>query len=219
MALERLVYHDEHYPTSWVSKEISDCTSKYFSQKGFNEVNADELAKTLQEMIRTGTAGNTIVVFAQDIIPATVAHGPSPDTIIKRYLDAGGRVLWIGDTPFYYQGHFDEKKVEWGVMGEREILDVITRFMWPLHIDITSAGTEWGLKLKWTGYRPVDPLYSNLSQVLAHSLAGAYAHAWLKNFNRDYPYSGFVRLWDYALHDISEHMFKELYSVSIYLLE
>lgn len=219
MVFRRLVYHDAQYPTSWVTKEISELISTYLTQRGFKEVNADNLAKIMYEMIRANAATNTVLVLAQDIVPTTIAHRPSPDTIMRRYLDVGGRVVWIGDVPFYYQGHFDEKTVNWGVIGEHEILKVYTRFTWPLHTDITDDGVRWGLKLEWTGYRPVDPLYSNLTHVLACSMAGTFAHAWFKNFNSDHPNSGFLRMWDYTLHDVSDRMLEELYNVSTYLLE
>ncbi|KPV62441.1 MAG: hypothetical protein AOA66_1336 [Candidatus Bathyarchaeota archaeon BA2] len=215
----RLVYYDPQYPTCWVNKEISKRVCIYFTQRGFKEVNANELAKIMDEVVRAKEAVNTVAVFAQDIAPATIAYGPLPDNLIRRYLDLGGRVVWIGDVPFFYQGHFNEKRESWGFIGERQILGVFTHFTWPLHVDMTANGFKWGLKLKWTGYRPAAPSPSSLTYILASSQGGAYAHAWLKNFNKDYPNSGFLRIWDYALHDISDRMLEELYNVSTHLLE
>lgn len=45
---------------------------------------------------------------------------------------------------------------------------------------------------------------------------GTYANAWFKNFNRNKPFSGFLRLWDCNIKVITSEMLKELYDISIF---
>ncbi len=42
-----------------------------------------------------------------------------------------------------------------------------------------------------------------------------YASAWFKNFNEEYPESGFIRLWDFRLCEITEPMLEELCNVAL----
>ncbi len=151
----KLIYYDIRYPTSWIDKEASKRIREYFVNKGFKDVDASELAKAIDEAVKARRAANTVVIFAQDVALATIVYGPFSDALIRRYLDLGGRVVWMGDTPFYYQGHFDEKIEEWGSIGEQEVLGVFTYPTWPLLVGVTPDGLRWGLKLKWAGYRPV----------------------------------------------------------------
>jgi len=44
---------------------------------------------------------------------------------------------------------------------------------------------------------------------------GFYANAWVKNYNRNYPNSGLIRLWDYSPLKINDSMLNELYQISI----
>jgi hypothetical protein len=43
-----------------------------------------------------------------------------------------------------------------------------------------------------------------------------YASAWFKNFNKNEPNSGFVRIWDFSPRVITDTMKKELYKVTTY---
>ncbi len=40
------------------------------------------------------------------------------------------------------------------------------------------------------------------------------ANSWFKNFDRDKPYSGFYRIWDYSLFTLSNHQFENLYHIA-----
>jgi len=42
------------------------------------------------------------------------------------------------------------------------------------------------------------------------------ASAWLKNFNDDYPESGFLRIWDFEPYEITDAMLQDLYNVSVH---
>ena len=48
---------------------------------------------------------------------------------------------------------------------------------------------------------------------------GTYANAWFKNFNREKPLSGFIRIWDYIPKVITERMLSELHDVVLFGFE
>jgi hypothetical protein len=46
-----------------------------------------------------------------------------------------------------------------------------------------------------------------------------YANAWVENFNKDFPLSGFVRIWDYIIYDLDEKMLEDLFTIATYGLQ
>ena len=105
----------------------------------------------------------SLVVFAQDIAPDTVIEVCNETCLLRRYLDAGGRVVCWGDLPFWYQGKAGQAQEKWYANGPRAILGVQYEnyeFRWaspnqgqkggriwdaPLTIAITPMGREIGL--------------------------------------------------------------------------
>ncbi len=200
-----VVFYDNRYPTVWISAEEAKTCRDYLVSRGFEEMNADEL-KTFMETNGSGT----VVVMAQDVVPDTVAKLCGPDVTIRRYLNRGGRIVWMGEVPFYYQGHADGSWTAWGEQGQENVLGV-GHGTWDIGdlVTITSAGHEWGLKENWTSNRPANA--DNVTAVLASSSGGAAA--WFKNFNSDYPTSGFVRIWD-ADVSLSPSLLADLYAIA-----
>jgi len=179
--MELIVYHDDNYPTSWISREQSGRMVNYLKSKGFLERNAEDLAKWMEKSIDEDTCFKSLVVFSQDVIPQTVCHSPSPSILIRTYLDYGGSVVWIGDVPFYYIGPhpkrrlkplrddalrdtFDVLKDRGGKLVEKRgrrgcfsVLGVV-----PVYIDFPSSkirlseeGKSFGLRSTWYSNRPI----------------------------------------------------------------
>jgi len=110
---------------------------------------------------------DTVVVFAQDVAPDTVFDDIGANALIRQYLDSGGRVVWIGDVPFSYQGKKGAKKVEelqkdayWrDLRGSNiNILSVIPVFVYAPRRAVKIKfirGKLWGLKTKWSSLRPI----------------------------------------------------------------
>ena len=191
-----VVYRDEGYTTSWIShtnaKEIAD----YLKTEKFEVLGAKDIRNWMEEIIIEGTK-NTVVVFAQDVVPDTVfeyivsSHGGGiPDTVfdnigattlIRQYLDRGGRVVWIGDLPFSYQGKSGVKKVEQlqnlnknayrtDLRGSSiNVLSVIPIFSCAPRrsVKITKEGRKMGLKTVWSSIRPITAEKSSISRWVA----------------------------------------------------
>jgi hypothetical protein len=141
----------------------------------------------------------SVVVFAQDNPPTTLladGEGGQP-SLIRRYLDAGGKVVWIGHTPFNIS--FDPQTAElkfptpYTAEAERILgIDANEDSEGVTRVEATAAGRSWGLPAGWWVDEP------NLSpqpgvEVLAADRHG-HATVWVKRFGGP-PGTGFVRLW------------------------
>ncbi|TET19847.1 hypothetical protein E3J74_05110 [Candidatus Bathyarchaeota archaeon] len=347
--MQLIVYYDDDYPTVWVQREISMKITSFLKSKNFVEYNAEDLAKWMEESIKKDTCWQSVVVFSQDVVPDTICHAPEPSSLIREYLDCGGRIIWIGDIPLFYFGpHPSRAKTQyadarlipltplseipfdgvdfakassrvfkdrdgnitiyWGSGACFSILGVM-----PLYLDfpssnvsITKRGESFGLKNPWYSIRPIIIKGSNLRNKKATILATTkplslmatkktifrarvrslrevkergisfpsiidalskflgpivtigsavvsiaaglrgfaaipssvwfaialglfvlafvlwffrwrerFASAWFKNFNNRHPASGFIRLWDFRIHRITDEMLKDLYDVTL----
>jgi hypothetical protein len=152
----KIVYQDETYPTSWISQDKVVKIAQFLSTKGFQGMNAKELAQWMEEHISTDTCAKSVVVFAQDIMPDTIVHESGPYTRVRQYLDSGGRIVWIGDTPLWNQGMPSQQKNEWKFKGPLNVLGVIQLFGFPKSsVKFTQEGRDMHLETRWTGIRPI----------------------------------------------------------------
>lgn len=115
----------------------------------------------MTEAIEKGDAYGKLVVFAQDIIPDTVAEDYYSNTTLREFLDQGGSILWIGDIPAFYLGK--ERKIidqeAWKRGAPVFMLGVVPIFAHSVKgsVHITNLGKKLGLKHGWSGIRPVIP--------------------------------------------------------------
>jgi hypothetical protein len=350
--MELIVYHDEEYPTVWVPREASRKIASFLKSKNFVVNNADDLRDWMKKSIKENKCWQTVLVFSQDVVPDTICHTPSPSALVREYLDCGGRIIWIGDVPFFYYGFRHSRKAQfdipdvalyplipqkedtfegidfakatsgifkdkngklakrWGSGACFSILGVMPLYLdFPsLKVSITKQGKWLGINNPWYSIRPIIVKGSNLGKGKVTILATAkplslisirkkifrarvrtlqeveieerrisfpsiidtlskflgpittiglalssiaaglggfgaipsivwfvvaaalflltlmlwffhwrqrIASAWFKNFNNKYPTSGFVRIWDFKLHDITNDMLNELYNIAL----
>ena len=109
----KIVYYDARYPAAWVQGENATQARDYFVKRSFTEKNAEQLREWMGEVLSAALAYKSLIVFAQDIVPDTVAEVRNETCLIRKYLDAGGRVVWRGDIPFWYQGKATGAKDNW----------------------------------------------------------------------------------------------------------
>ena len=175
-----IVYRDEKYTTSWISHELAEEIANDLKEKEFSVCGAKELGNWMKKAMRREDTKDTVVVFAQDVAPDTVFEdiGTKPlidnmgaTVLIRQYLDFGGRVVWIGDMPFSYQGKDGAKNPEELIKIYKKeypyrtdlrgasvnVLSVIPIFLYAPRrtVEITKKGEEWGLKTVWSSLRPI----------------------------------------------------------------
>jgi len=184
------VYYDSAYPTAWTGgTQVRDT----LSAAGYEVLNAAQLKSWMDARIADGLL--SVVVFGQDIVPDTVAESKSSDTTIRRYLNKGGKIVWYGDIPMYYQGHSDGTRTTWDTSGSSSILGFnAAGGAWDVNqpVTITTDGAVWGLQQTWASVRPA---ISTGLRVLARD-ANNNAAAWVRHYGGKDTFRGFVRFHD-----------------------
>lgn len=207
-ALRRVMFYDPAYRSSWVHNSAE--LARYFSDKGgYVPLSAFQLREWMKVQVAEGAEGS-VCFFTQDVAPDQVAESedawdqsmasqnivsrkrdkPSQSCLLMAYLRAGGRVVWVGDVPFYYLGRRGGEVDNWGLAGQKKVLGLDS--FWDLKAEavLTEAGREWGLTATETAARCVPA--ADVTAVLTQ--AGDYAVSFFKNFKPEIPQSGFLRL-------------------------
>ncbi|MGH7513662.1 MAG: hypothetical protein ACREOQ_12150 [Gemmatimonadales bacterium] len=112
----------------------------------------------------------SVVVFAMDHLWAAVAPAAADTVLCRRYLDAGGKAVWLGTPPLVWP-----KDVHTGDVAYDQVNRPAPQRL--LGVDharsnfdtygcrVTDAGRRWGLSGWWDANRSVDT--SAVSEVLA----------------------------------------------------
>jgi hypothetical protein len=193
---DRAAYWDGRYPQAWggVGEGMRDA----LEAAGYTILDADELKTWMDGHIADGAL--SVVVFCKDVVPDTVAESMSDTCTLRQYLDAGGKIVWYSDWPFYYQGSSDGTMVTWGSAGATSVLG-FNASSGPNdsyeEVVFTDAGIAWGLTQTWESRRPTSPTITENLTPLATISSGSAA-AWVKHYVEGDKYRGFVRIFDQA---------------------
>ena len=191
---ERAAYWDSRYRTSWASEADSIAVRDGLSAAGYTILNADQLKTWMNARIADKKL--SVVVFCRDNAPDTVVETVDPNCTLRKYLDAGGKIVFYADIPFWDIAHADGTWDNPGGSGCADILG-IPGVDWTnstsTQVTLTAAGRAWGLTQTWmsTRWTPADESFT----VLATDAAGNAA-AWVKHYLPGDAARGFVRLWD-----------------------
>ena len=193
-ATQRAVFFDSAYIKS-ASTPDATMLSRYFANRGYQVLDEKALAEFLQA--RIADRAPSVVVFAVDHLTPNVADTAALDrSLFRRYLDAGGKVVWPGIPPALFPR--DPKTgspggladLKWGnatkllgVPHEAAMFD-------PRGVRATPAGKQWGLPTRWRGAWGIDPDKS--ITVLGLDEFGL-ATAWVKRYAGPEG-TGFVRI-------------------------
>jgi hypothetical protein len=191
---DRAAYWDGRYPSAWGGG--GDAVRDALAAAGYTILDADQLKTWMDGHISDKEL--SVVIFCRDVVPDTVAETMTSDCTIRRYLDAGGKVVWYSDWPFYYQGSADGTMVTWGSSGATGVLG-FNASSGPNDtlevVEITDAGATWGMTETWESSRPTSPTISENMTALATISSGSAA-AWVKHYLPGDNYRGFVRTFD-----------------------
>jgi regulation of enolase protein 1 (concanavalin A-like superfamily) len=190
---DRVAYYDATYGTAWAGDggPVRDA----LQQAGFKVVNAAELKVWMDARIADKKL--SVVVMCRDVVPDTVAETQNANCTIRRYLDAGGKVVWYSDWPFYYRG---TTGTTWGSNGAVQVLG-FNASTGPndqnQQVTITPLGRKWGLTTPWNSTRPTSPTVTPNLDVLATDNNGNAA-GWVKHYLPGDTFRGFVRIDDHS---------------------
>ncbi len=173
-----VVYRDGRYPSFWIKGDTPDRIAEFLEARGFYLVDAEGLRVWMEDMMSTKRCLQGVVVMAQDAAPDTIYPEARADTLVRRFMDAGGRIVWAGDIPFYYRGRYEQDPMSleatiprWdqiGHEGQYAVLGSVSASVTAARsVRISSLGKIMGLRTKWTGERPVVRRYLRWWRVLA----------------------------------------------------
>ncbi len=191
---DRVAYYDATYGTAWAGDggPVRDA----LQQAGYKVVNAAELKVWMDARIADKKL--SVVVMCRDVVPNTIAETMTPTCTLRRYLDAGGKVVWYSDWPIYYQGN--PANVTWGASGATQVLG-FNASTGPndqnQQVTLTALGRRWGLTTPWSSTRPTSPTVTPNLEVLATDNNGNAA-GWVKHYVPGDTFRGFVRIDDHA---------------------
>jgi len=164
---------------------------EYFKDLGYEVLASDSLARFMAARIGDGTP--SVVVFAMDVAPPSVLPTIADTVLIRRYLNAGGKVVWLGqpigiaayDTAGAIVAYNPERTGT--VLGAPLSLEFDEFNAHP-----TAEGKRWGLDVAMRGDTPVIP--GGVIRALTLDELG-FASAWVREYRADRPGSGYVQLW------------------------
>ena len=179
---------------SWVAshKEIKD----YLALYGYEVVDASDLVKLLEKTVADRTAGRTVVAFAMDAVPPRLVRPSPAEGPLRRFLNAGGKVIWVGMPPLIWprdpQTGGPRSYTE---INRKEAGELLGVEFGAANFDFfgarpTPAGRAWGLQDWWMAMWAIPPAEG--IEVLALDENGQAA-AWVKSYGGE-PGTGFVML-------------------------
>ena len=191
---DRAAYWDGRYPQAWGGG--GEGMRDALEAAGYTILDADELKTWMDAHIADKAL--SVVVFCKDVVPDTVAESMSDTCTLRKYLDAGGKVVWYSDWPIYYQGSSDGSMATWGGAGASSVLG-FNASSGPNdtndEVVFTDEGIAWGLTQTWQSRRPTSVTITENLTPLATISSGSAA-AWVKHYLPGDKYRGFVRIFD-----------------------
>ena len=195
--VKRAVFWEASTGFNWFRFGADEQIREYFVREGYEKLDAQALARFMQDGIANKM--RSVVVFAASRVPVTVIADTSEAALLRRYLNAGGKVVWLGAPPLAYKR---DRKTDQVVALDFTIPERIVGVHYPgngaigvggwYQASVTAEGVRWGLVRDWwVGGFGVDD--NQVSTVLARDETG-HAAAWVKNYGGP-DGSGLVQLW------------------------
>ena len=200
--VDKAVFYDNTYNTNWVPDSVAQQIRDYFKGKGYTVVDGNALATFMTSHSSIG-AKPSVVVMAQDVPPETVVDISSgtvvPKNILSDYLNAGGRIVQLGDIPFWNvaiggNGGYNNP----GGNGALTVLGFnAAGGTWNIgdQTVITAAGNAMGLKTTWASLRPANP--GDVDVTLERGQGGSAG--WIKLYPDSKGTGMYIRLIDQSL--------------------
>jgi outer membrane protein assembly factor BamB len=187
----RAVFFDSSYARLNRTPNAPDIAA-YLSHRGYDVVDG----RTVDAFLRARLADQapSVLVFAMDALPPTLATASPDSSLMRRYLDRGGKVVWVGVPPMLWQrkpgGNPDLKDITWSGPGELLAVPHDAAIFDTRGVRATTDGLRWGLPARSRGSWGVAP--AGVSLVLGVDEWGL-ASSWVKSYGGAEG-TGFVRV-------------------------
>jgi len=165
---------------------------EYFRGVGYQALDADSLARFFAARIADGIP--SAVVFATDVVPNAVMPAASAPALLRRSLDAGGKIVWMGEPIGAIVRDSIGRAIGMNPTRTESLLGVRMASMEFDHNVTypTARGREWGIDRAFRGDYPLS--VSDVGVPLAMHELGKTS-AWVRVYRPDKRGSGFVQLW------------------------
>jgi outer membrane protein assembly factor BamB len=171
------VYWDEQFVDYTIFPHLE--TKVYFEQAGYLVLDSETLGRFMESRIEDRVS--SVVVFAMDHLPEAIATEPSDTVLFRRYLDSGGKVVWLGLPPMSLTRDETGRITSFDRGRSAALLGVDHA---ESNFDFyatapTDLGRSWGLHRGWVSSYAVAA--SNEIEILGIDENGR-AGAWVKSF-------------------------------------
>jgi outer membrane protein assembly factor BamB len=188
----RVVFFDSTYRDLahvGAPKGIAD----YFVHRGYTVVDAPALGQFLRDRLADHTP--SVLVFAMDVLPPDLATAPPGASPLRRYLEAGGKVVWVGVPPLLWQPDFANRRplqlkdLDWARPGDLLGVPHDAAIFDQRGVHATPDGLQWGLPERWRDGWGIAP--AGVTEVLGLDEWGL-ASSWVRSYGGPRG-TGFVR--------------------------
>ncbi|HVS92578.1 MAG TPA: PQQ-binding-like beta-propeller repeat protein [Mucilaginibacter sp.] len=86
----------------WFLPNVDTWIRDYFAANGYEQLDSVELKKLMVQQINNHEL-RSVVVFSDNKVPRNITGDNTEHALIRQYLDAGGKVVFLGNNPLAYQ--------------------------------------------------------------------------------------------------------------------
>jgi|CXWL01.1.fsa_nt_gi outer membrane protein assembly factor BamB len=172
----------------WFQNGVDHSILGFFTGRGFENIDADNLRQAMTDQI--AGASRSVVVFADNHAPSNVLETEDESALLRRYLEAGGAVVFLSDNPvairFSEDGALDsiDEGIAENVLGLHYPRRRINRG--PHVSRATEIGLRWGSRPYVVGGRVIGD--DQVTAVLGRDEFGM-ATSWMRTYGAN---GGFV---------------------------
>jgi eukaryotic-like serine/threonine-protein kinase len=180
--------------TGWFVGGTDEWIRDYFKREGYSVVDAGGLEQFMREQL--ASKGRSVVIFAEHRVPSSVVKEENENALIRKYLNAGGKIVWLGPDPLAWKRDSVGTMLGIDYSSAGKVLSIqypgrsLEGIGW-YGTHVTEEGRKWGLQGWGVSLGWVDP--RQVSAVLAVDENGM-ASEWAKNYGGPEG-TGVVQLW------------------------
>ena len=193
-AVQRAVFFDSAYAKA-ARLDAPDKLAAFFAHRGYQQLDAAALAAWMEGRVKDRAP--SVVVFAQDVLPERLGRAPLDRSLFRRYLDAGGKVVWAGLPPAIWPRDSTSGELapsllalDWGASSTLLGVPMDRAIFDPRGVRATAEGLRWGLPPRGRDAWSVDA--HGVTTILARDDWGLAA-SWVKSYGGA-PGTGFVKV-------------------------
>jgi eukaryotic-like serine/threonine-protein kinase len=169
----------------------------YLQENGFRRLDTINLKDFMVKRIADGK--KSVVVFAHQYIPKNVSGKDAESGLLKKYMERGGKIVWLGYFPNYWKTDKEFNIVGYDTTYASELLEIkfdVNMDFGSYFAKATAEGKQWGFP---ENFRTQGSSIASTSKVIPLSLNefGRIAD-FQKPFSKD-NFSGFISYmsWTY----------------------